>query len=868
MQSLFDLSSFESLEPRRLMHAGHDHTLTANEFAVNAAGPAYTTVEETIFDASRSFAGDPVARSSVDGVAGTTDDALYQTYLDGATFDFAQPVENGSYRVELHLADMTSAGAGERVFDVLAEGTEVLSNLDVASIAGTKTAYVRTISVEVTDGTLNLAFRADTGTAFVNAIHIWPGEDVVPPPSEPATFTTVKAIDDTYVRGGATANSNFGNSSLLDIKADSNATYARFGYLRFGLAPFIGKSITSVKLRLYAGSSQTVATIIPLAVKAAGNDWVESTVNYNNRPAITGNALGTLNVGPAKQWFEIDVTAHVAAAVAANQTSLSFSLSGTTNTAPFARVNSSEAATNQPELVVGATATGPVDPPPVDPPPVDPPPVDPVTVINAVDDASVRGGSTATTNFGNDPLLDIKSDGNATYTRFGYLRFNLTPFVGQTIPSVKLRLYGGSSQAGSATIPVAVKGSDDTWIESTVNYDNRPAITGGTFGTMNVGPTKKWLEVDVTTYVKAALAANQTSLSFSLSGASITSPYARFNSSEAASNKPELVIGTVVVEPPPPPPVQQPQPISWKTVASVGQKREEAVSFDVGGRLYVIGGYVNSSTFAATTRVDRYDPASNTWTRLKDAPTKLTHAGVAIDPQTGLVWLAGGFIGDFPDPQGTNVVWKYNPNNDTWTKGPNLPSARGAGGAGIVGRTLYFFGGSNASRSSDETETWALDLDDSNASWQDKQDLPKGRNHFGYATVNGKIYVIGGQVGLEGKAVNQNVVNMYDPETNQWSQVASLPRILSHFHSTTDVYKNRYILIAGGEQPHNTAIRDVYLFDTVTNDWSKLTSLPDDRRAASGAIIGDTYFVGTGYKRSDGFSSVFWSADLTKLLLA
>ena len=310
-----------------------------------------------------------------------------------------------------------------------------------------------------------------------------------------------------------------------------------------------------------------------------------------------------------------------------------------------------------------------------------------------------------------------------------------------------------------------------------------------------------------------------------------------------------------------------PGKISWTSKASDPIKREEAVSFVSGGKLYAVGGYTDTK-YHATTRVDVYNPATNSWSRKKDAPYKVTHAGTAIDTSNGNVWLVGGFIGNFPSPQGTKAVWKYNPGSDSWTKGPDLPESRGSGGAQIVDHKLYYLGGANANRHGDSGKCWVLDLNNTSAGWKSFTSIPKARNHFGYATVNNKIYVFGGQNELEKKGVTLSSGYVYDPANNKWSGIAAMPRPYSHFSFTVGVYKGRYILMAGGENPHNTAKDYVQAYDTVTNKWATLTHLPGTTRAASGGIVGNTYVVSSGWRFTSNQINTTWTADLTKLGLA
>lgn len=114
----------------------------------------------------------------------------------------------------------------------------------------------------------------------------------------------------------------------------------------------------------------------------------------------------------------------------------------------------------------------------------------------------------------------------------------------------------------------------------------------------------------------------------------------------------------------------------WSTAAPSPIPRSEANNAVVNNKLYVFGGYINSS-FQATTRSDVYDPATNTWMQLANLPLPINHAGVAVDGDT--IYLAGGYIGD-PSKPSTAKVFKYNVTTNTWSEGTSLPAPRGAGG--------------------------------------------------------------------------------------------------------------------------------------------------------------------------------------------
>jgi hypothetical protein len=86
----------------------------------------------------------------------------------------ANGLPSGVYSLELNFAELKAAKPNTRVFDVLAEGAEVLPSLDLALEAGSFTAVDRTYLVKVTDGQFNVRFVTHNGFGkpLVNAIRI------------------------------------------------------------------------------------------------------------------------------------------------------------------------------------------------------------------------------------------------------------------------------------------------------------------------------------------------------------------------------------------------------------------------------------------------------------------------------------------------------------------------------------------------------------------------------------------------------------------------------------------------------------------------------------------------------------------------
>lgn len=276
--------------------------------------------------------------------------------------------------------------------------------------------------------------------------------------------------------------------------------------------------------------------------------------------------------------------------------------------------------------------------------------------------------------------------------------------------------------------------------------------------------------------------------------------------------------------------------LSWNSVAPTTVGRSEGMGAVVGGKLYLFGGYIDT-TFKPTSRGDVYDPAANRWTQIASLPFGVSHMGtVAVGDS---IYFAGGYPATSTGQSfATNAVWRYDTQSNTFaTNLPKLPAPRGGGALVAVGRVLHFFGGSDAARK-DAAQHWQLDLDQLSAGWVAKAPLLLATNHVAGTVVGGKIYAIGGQQNQDRAAVQRAEVQVYDPATNAWTARAPLPLARSHITSATFVQGGR-ILVLGGLGPGNRVISRVDRYDPVTNTWSALASLPAGRLSGISDVLPD-----------------------------
>lgn len=150
------------------------------------------------------------------------------------------------------------------------------------------------------------------------------------------------------------------------------------------------------------------------------------------------------------------------------------------------------------------------------------------------------------------------------------------------------------------------------------------------------------------------------------------------------------------------------------------------------GFIYVIGGfYVSSSTVSDENQ--RYDPVTDTWTKMSKLPTK--RAKLTSSVVDGKIYCIGG-IGDNSSIIRANEC--YDPITDTWTtKSFGIYSAV-TKTSESYGENIYIFGGATATSLNTYIYNTVTD------SWKSVASIDKYRNFLCSASVNGRMYVIGG----------------------------------------------------------------------------------------------------------------------------
>ncbi|MFG2569480.1 S8 family serine peptidase [Streptomyces sp. NPDC048567] len=112
-------------------------------------------------------------RKDIAGAGSSPEQQLLRSGREGVSEYRFDEVPSGVYQVELGFAEAAGTKPGARVFDVFGEGVEKVPDVDVRlESGGVRTALFKTFTVKVTDGQLNVAFKAITGKTLVNSIRV------------------------------------------------------------------------------------------------------------------------------------------------------------------------------------------------------------------------------------------------------------------------------------------------------------------------------------------------------------------------------------------------------------------------------------------------------------------------------------------------------------------------------------------------------------------------------------------------------------------------------------------------------------------------------------------------------------------------
>lgn len=291
-------------------------------------------------------------------------------------------------------------------------------------------------------------------------------------------------------------------------------------------------------------------------------------------------------------------------------------------------------------------------------------------------------------------------------------------------------------------------------------------------------------------------------------------------------------------------------PIGWSTVSTEGipTKRHEA-TFVMGddGKAYLMGGRHRLG-------IDIYDIASQSWSEASSTlPFQLHHFQAVYF--AGKIWIPAAWTGGYPNERNVNRFYVYDVDADSWETRTPMPVERRRGSTAVVmfNNQILVAMGNQGGHGDQATSLPYLDVYDiATDSWSTGPDAPTARDHCGGGNVDGKFCVAGGRDGGSADFFNLNIAetNCYNIASGTWEVSPDMPdsRGGSSYGTTCD----GKLMVAGGEGSGQAYAR-VDVYDGTS--WESPSSLVTARHGSGLAIdnceCGNIY-IASGSGRQGG----------------
>lgn len=272
----------------------------------------------------------------------------------------------------------------------------------------------------------------------------------------------------------------------------------------------------------------------------------------------------------------------------------------------------------------------------------------------------------------------------------------------------------------------------------------------------------------------------------------------------------------------------------WTSKLASPTARYPAAAVAINDRIYVVGGQpadvAGRITGPVTAVVEVYDPTTNTWAAMPSMPTARTDLVAAA--VNGKLYAIGGCV----DSVGTGVgtVEEFDPVTQVWTARAPMPTPRcSAAGAQVGGKILVAGGSDRDLLLMSVTEIY----DPATNSWSTAASLPFARTGLSGVESGGHMYAIGGYAGLIAKYIAD--VDAYDPTTNAWTSRSAMP---TERRDLTLVAVNGKLLAIGGFDRY-WSLDTLESFDVASNAWSTKTPSPVVLVSAPAAVVNGKVYV-------------------------
>ena len=203
---------------------------------------------------------------------------------------------------------------------------------------------------------------------------------------------------------------------------------------------------------------------------------------------------------------------------------------------------------------------------------------------------------------------------------------------------------------------------------------------------------------------------------------------------------------------------------TWDVVGSMpaGRLRGSTAAVTYGGKLYVLGGNTLGHDGGAVAWFDEFDPVSEQWRVLPDAPNARDHfSAVMIGKE---LVAASGRQSALPNPSANPVqaVDIYDFESGQWRSGASIPTVRGGAAVVAYGTDVIVAGGeiNTSSRALDVVEAYDVSSD----TWRALPAMITGRHGSGGGVLGRQMFMLSGASSIGGATETDDAETLQLPE--------------------------------------------------------------------------------------------------------
>lgn len=284
----------------------------------------------------------------------------------------------------------------------------------------------------------------------------------------------------------------------------------------------------------------------------------------------------------------------------------------------------------------------------------------------------------------------------------------------------------------------------------------------------------------------------------------------------------------------------------WTPMSPVPTARSGLGVAVVEGNIYAIGGRNDwVSPYLGTNEM--YDPATKIWTSKIPMPTPRREFAIAV--YKNKIYCIGGAFNDRSSMYLTGLNEVYDPATDTWETKASMPTPRNGMVANVVDGKIYVIGGGEESGYPNYVGTSKNEVyDPETDTWTEKASIPTGVNRAASAVVDDRIYVLGGRAGWI-SAGWHDFNQVYDVKNDVWSTAAPIPVGFdaASAGATTGVFAPKRIYVFGGFTEASYTPRNLtQVYDPESDVWSSGAQMLSPHANFDVAVVNDELYVISG----------------------